>query len=316
MRRRWLDNFMSLLVAVPCAVGIAALTSNAWAKMPPGGDDCAGLTGAAKGLCNAYCNAVKCPQGHPGQACQSLLKNWQKATGLPVFPCDAVCCECAGGARACATARRCQSAQCQIADRCEDGQCPEAQCCQCPTGGCTNTTPRNCDQHGCTPIANAICSTAGRCEPPPCEQRATCSGDCMDAATGVTGTCQVDPANNACTCRPPTPPPCEQRSTCGGDCVDAAGVAGSCQVDPLNNACTCVPPCEHRATCSGDCVDAATGVAGTCQLEPNAPAPNCTCTSPNPSPCAQRVPCGGNCTEGGVTGTCMQPAAGGPCVCQ
>ncbi len=60
---------------------------------PPGAyagvDDnpCDGLTGAAFGLCNAYCNAQDCP-ANPSPSCEVLRRNFERQTGSSVFPCD------------------------------------------------------------------------------------------------------------------------------------------------------------------------------------------------------------------------------------
>src|SRR5207237_6141606 len=50
---------------------------------------CAGLSGAAAGLCNAYCNAQNCPN-NPKPSCESLRKNFAKHTGRSTFPCDVI----------------------------------------------------------------------------------------------------------------------------------------------------------------------------------------------------------------------------------
>ncbi len=50
----------------------------------------AGLTGAAFGLCNAYCEAQDCDiHNHP--SCERLRTNFAKHTGITVFPCDPFC---------------------------------------------------------------------------------------------------------------------------------------------------------------------------------------------------------------------------------
>ena len=53
---------------------------------------CDGLTGAAFGLCNAYCEAQDCnllPAGSL-ESCEDLRKNYTKKTGKSAFPCDHV----------------------------------------------------------------------------------------------------------------------------------------------------------------------------------------------------------------------------------
>lgn len=61
---------------------------------PPGAhagnqtNPCDGLTGAAFGLCNAYCNAQNCPANPTSNACDVLRRNFERQTGSSVFPCD------------------------------------------------------------------------------------------------------------------------------------------------------------------------------------------------------------------------------------
>ena len=54
---------------------------------------CDGQTGAAYGLCNAYCEAMDCdspePQASP-TACSRVQANYQRITGQPL-PCDVAC---------------------------------------------------------------------------------------------------------------------------------------------------------------------------------------------------------------------------------
>jgi len=50
---------------------------------------CAGLSGAAFGLCNAYCNGRRCPERPADdRACERLRRNFERHTGTTVFPCD------------------------------------------------------------------------------------------------------------------------------------------------------------------------------------------------------------------------------------
>jgi hypothetical protein len=62
---------------------------------------CSPLSGAAFGVCNAYCEAQDCDV-HNRLSCRALRRGFQKLTGSPVFPCDMLPCgfvdapECAG----------------------------------------------------------------------------------------------------------------------------------------------------------------------------------------------------------------------------
>ena len=49
---------------------------------------CRGLSGAAFGMCVAYCDGLECDE-HPRPACGALRKVFQKLTGNPGLPCDA-----------------------------------------------------------------------------------------------------------------------------------------------------------------------------------------------------------------------------------
>ncbi len=45
-------------------------------------------TGAAYGLCVAFCEANDCELDPDTQACQVLRSNYMKITGSPFFPCE------------------------------------------------------------------------------------------------------------------------------------------------------------------------------------------------------------------------------------
>jgi len=84
-----------LMIACVLAL-LAALAGTAMTKtpdkQPPSTEtSCVGLTGAARGLCNAYCQAQDCDV-HQRPSCEVLRKNFQRATGSSKFPCDRVAC--------------------------------------------------------------------------------------------------------------------------------------------------------------------------------------------------------------------------------
>jgi len=63
--------------------------------VPPSGETiCQGLTGAAHGLCTAYCEAMDCdsanPQASP-KACAKVAANYARITGQGTLPCDCPC---------------------------------------------------------------------------------------------------------------------------------------------------------------------------------------------------------------------------------
>jgi hypothetical protein len=82
-------------------LGLLVTWSAALAKTPDGQPPsvetvCDGLSGAAFGLCNAYCEAMDCdsPNHHASdEACARVKENYEKHTGEPL-PCE-VACPCA-----------------------------------------------------------------------------------------------------------------------------------------------------------------------------------------------------------------------------
>jgi hypothetical protein len=84
-------------------VGILVIgNSSAYAKTPDGKPPsqetvCDNETGAAYGLCNAYCEAMDCtdPNQHASdKGCEAVKRNFEKKTGRPL-PC-LITCPCAG----------------------------------------------------------------------------------------------------------------------------------------------------------------------------------------------------------------------------
>jgi hypothetical protein len=56
---------------------------------PPDDEDvCEELSGAAFGLCTAFCEAQDCPAHPDHPSCDELRKNFMKQTGLSTFPCE------------------------------------------------------------------------------------------------------------------------------------------------------------------------------------------------------------------------------------
>ena len=57
--------------------------------VPPADEtSCDGMTGAAHGLCVAYCEANDCELDPNSQECNELRANFAKITGSTSFPCD------------------------------------------------------------------------------------------------------------------------------------------------------------------------------------------------------------------------------------
>lgn len=223
--------FVSQLRTVAIVGGTLAATV-LLARTVVGQDPCAGVNGAAAGVCRAYCRALQCPEGHPGAACETLRVVWSKHTGSPLFPCDRVCCACPNGSEGCSTAARCAAAACQIVDRCIDGRCPERVCCQCPFG-CDEATENRCREAGCEPQPGALCHDTGRCA-----EACPCGDPCTNPA-GLVGVCRpLDPTQSTCECFIPPPVDCP----CGATCIDGDGNAGECvPVAGEPNRCFCRP---------------------------------------------------------------------------
>lgn len=81
------------------ALGLLTVVSDtAWASTPDGQTPaqetvCDGETGAAYGLCNAYCEAMDCDSEDPHAsptACDAVRRNFERKTGRPL-PCDVTC---------------------------------------------------------------------------------------------------------------------------------------------------------------------------------------------------------------------------------
>jgi hypothetical protein len=96
---------MKLSTLVASAAFSAALTFGAGAalaqglakghgtpdELPPAQEtvcEDAGVTGAAYGLCVAYCEANDCDEFPDSEACDRLFDNYVKITGEESFPCD------------------------------------------------------------------------------------------------------------------------------------------------------------------------------------------------------------------------------------
>jgi hypothetical protein len=163
---------------------------------------CSALQGAAFGLCNAYCEAQDCDV-HPRPSCAQLLANFRRITGMPSFPCDAVCgnevvdpaedCDppgslCPDRVRTCRMDCTCPEPSCgdgivDPGEQCDPGSplstcrscqadctcaTAETSCCSCDDEpGCVDPTNAGCPD-GCTPgPSGTVCSESiGRCVVP------------------------------------------------------------------------------------------------------------------------------------------------------
>src|SRR5215471_18223362 len=144
--------------------------------MPPSQETvCSGLTGAAFGLCNAYCEAQDCDV-HPRPSCEQLRRNFERVTGSDVFPCDLFCGdqivtppeECDPPGSACGDGGTCtDDCTCKV-PVCGDGILDPGEECDPPGSTCTNQRP-------CRP--NCLCAGP----PSVCCQCAATVATCFDA---------------------------------------------------------------------------------------------------------------------------------------
>ena len=116
----------------------------------------AGLTGAAFGLCNAYCEAQDCDiHDHP--SCERLRTNFAKHTGITVFPCDPFCGD---------------GEENQEFEECDDGDNLD----------CTNGCSANCREEFCGDgvlCPNEECEPAGsECEVDDDSELGRCTEEC------------------------------------------------------------------------------------------------------------------------------------------
>ena len=320
---RWVISFVAVAVTAFAIAGIASAQSS---------NVCADVTGAARGLCNAYCIAQNCPGGHNGQSCDSLSRNWQRATGQVFFPCDLVCCECPGAVGGCVTARQCRLHGCAVRGRCINGKCPTRPPTPTPTPSplptatptstppalpCENSAPQ-CGGTCPSPLVCTACTDPAACPlpcvcqpppPPPCENSAPqCGGTCPSP---LVCTACTDPAACPvpCVCQPP-PLPCnfDANHVCGGICPPGSPAGSQCGID-ATGACTCVPP-TNPSGCNTDPASGACG--GTC---PAGSPPGSVCGFDTSNNCTCLSPPAG-CGPGTTPNTCNNGACPAPETCQ
>lgn len=94
MREARIQRWLSTGVCGAVIVVSLGWAQAAQAKTPDGETphtehicEAARLTGQAYGMCNAYCEAQDCDV-HERASCERLRRNFERKTGLGVFPCD------------------------------------------------------------------------------------------------------------------------------------------------------------------------------------------------------------------------------------
>ena len=131
------------LIGIVLAIGLnlpkATFGQTPDGQTPAEEEVCGDLTGAAKGLCNAYCEAQDCDE-HERPSCERLRKNFEKKTGGRTLPCDRVACGDAG------------------APEC-NGECPDDQICTLIVNG-----EASCSCEAPPPVcAGSTCEEGGDC---------------------------------------------------------------------------------------------------------------------------------------------------------
>jgi hypothetical protein len=196
-------RFVFMSVVAICFAAAGALLAKTPDGQPPSTETgCATLSGSARGLCNAYCEAQDCDV-HPRPSCERLRTQFQRASGQSTFPCDRVACGDAA------------------APTC-DGDCPNDEVCVSgPEAGGTDASgpeaPVGCV---CAPPRPACVDAAGP----------TCDGDCPTGEVCVSGAEAGGPETGG----PEVPVGCvcaRERPACG----DAAAPTcdGGCPTDTV-----------------------------------------------------------------------------------
>ena len=79
------------LLVIPAGAALAQTPDH---QTPSRETVCDSQSGAAFGLCNAYCEAMDCDSPQPEAsptACSRVRSNYQRITGRSLFPCEVVC---------------------------------------------------------------------------------------------------------------------------------------------------------------------------------------------------------------------------------
>jgi cysteine-rich repeat protein len=176
------DGIRKSLLALVVGMSVALAAQVATAKTPDGQtpsteDVCSGLTGAAYGLCNAYCEAQDCDV-HNRPSCAVLRRNFARLTGSPVFPCDPRCgdghvnqaseeCDDGNNAECDGCSPTCKKEFCGDGVLCPGGPRPGPRREQCDDGNnaaCDGCSPR-CTREFCGD--GVVCPNQGEeCDPP------------------------------------------------------------------------------------------------------------------------------------------------------
>jgi hypothetical protein len=213
------------VLALVVALAGTALTKTPDKQPPSTETACTGLFGAARGLCNAYCQAQDCDV-HERPSCANLRKQFQKQTGSAKFPCDRVACG-------------------QSAPTC-DGECPTGFVC---ASGVENGGSEGGGESGGDTLT--VCSCAVPCGNATAPQ---CGGACPSGSIcasgpesgGSEGGSEGGPEAGTCSCQTPcgdaTAPACDGACPNGAVCSSGAEGGpenGGSEGGPEGDACVC-----------------------------------------------------------------------------
>ncbi len=91
MKQVSLSSVSTLIAVFLLTLSVSVQAQTPDGETPAEEEICSELSGAAFGLCNAYCEAMDCDYVEPQaseQACQRVRDNFLKITGDELFPCD------------------------------------------------------------------------------------------------------------------------------------------------------------------------------------------------------------------------------------
>ena len=272
---------IALVLAVSLSLPMVAFGKTPDGQTPAEEDSCGDLTGGAKGICNAYCEAQDC-DAHERPSCERLRNNFEKKTGSRTLPCDReVAC---GDSEAPACNGACPDDQVCTARVNGDATCvceaPPPVCAGAPCEGGGDCSTQFCDTSTGSPgVCGQVCADPST--------TCVCGGDCT---TGFCDDSGGSPGHCAAVCAGPT-----TTCVCGGDCTsgfcdDSGGSPGQCAPVCAGPTTTCV--------CGGDCT------SGFCDDSGGSPG-QCAPVADG-GPCR----CGGDCLSGfcddslGLPGVC------------
>jgi hypothetical protein len=171
-----------------------ALSAQTPDGVPPSQETvCSGLTGAAFGLCNAYCEAQDCDV-HPRPSCAQLRRNFARVTGSDVFPCDLFC-----GDKIVTPPEECDPPGSTCGD---GGICTDDCTCRVPMCGDDMVDPgEECDPPGSLCMNERPCNNMCMCAGPPtsiccqCGATAPTCFDTMNSDECTTQNCMAMPGS-------------------------------------------------------------------------------------------------------------------------